>query len=65
MVIKSTPPPKLLEKPLTPNKERHQFTTNPYTCYDNIENLYVQHVIPGRLYRELIRGEWDTDNPQL
>ena len=62
MVIKSIPAPRLLEKPLLPNL-RH-LPTPAHVYHTNVEELYVQHVFSGRLYRELIREEWDTDNPQ-
>lgn len=57
--VKPTSPPRLLEKPLLPNLQQHQ--VQPETYHREAEHLRELGVINNRLYRELIRKEWDLD----
>jgi len=48
-----------LEKPLLPNLQQHQ--VQPETYHREAEHLRELGIIDSRLYRELIRKEWDLD----
>jgi len=56
---KSISAPRLLEKPLLPNLQQHQ--VQPETYHREAEHLRELGIIDSRLYRELIRKEWDLD----